>query len=66
MVRRIAPHAGMAPDLERKLLEIGLTEGSVVEVLQEGFPGHDPMAIRVDDMILALRRKEAEAVEIMD
>ena len=51
-----------ADELERRLLEIGFVEGADVEVLHEGFIGRDPIAIRVDDMSVALRRREANAI----
>jgi ferrous iron transport protein A len=49
-------------ELERRLIEMGLVEGAVIEVLHEGFPGRDPIAVRVDDHTVALRRSEANAV----
>jgi ferrous iron transport protein A len=49
-------------ELERRLLEIGLVEGAHVEILHQGFIGRDPIAVRVDDMRVALRRREANAV----
>jgi ferrous iron transport protein A len=59
---------GLATDftdeLERRLLEIGFVEGALVEVLHEGFIGGDPIAIRVDDMSVALRRREANVVMV--
>ena len=66
-------HSAMAPgtlpdefahELERRLLEIGFVEGAEVEVLHEGFIGGDPIAVRVDDMSVALRRREANAILI--
>jgi ferrous iron transport protein A len=51
-------------ELERILLEIGFIEGARVEILHEGPFGRDPIAVRVDDMRVALRRREAEAVLI--
>lgn len=51
-----------AGELERRLLEIGFVEGARVEILHEGLIGGDPLAIRLDDMRVALRRREAEAV----
>lgn len=51
-------------DLERLLLEIGFVEGARVEILHEGPFGRDPVAVRVDDMRVALRRREAAAVMI--
>lgn len=53
-----------APELERILLEIGFVEGARIEVLHEGPFGRDPIAIRVDDMRVALRRSEAAAIII--
>jgi ferrous iron transport protein A len=51
-------------ELERCLLEMGFVEGAAVEVLHEGALGRDPIAVRVDDMCVALRRREANAVLI--
>lgn len=49
-------------ELERRMIEMGLIEGARVEILHEGFPGADPLAVRVNDHTLALRRAEAHAV----
>jgi len=51
-------------DLERRLLEMGFVEGAQVEVLHEGLIGRDPIAVRVDDMRVALRRREAGFISI--
>ncbi|MEI9890494.1 MAG: FeoA family protein [Caulobacteraceae bacterium] len=51
-------------ELERRLLEIGFVEGARLEVLHEGFIGRDPIAVRLDDMRVALRRREAQGVLI--
>lgn len=51
-------------ELERRLIEMGLVEGAKVEVLHEAFPGRDPIAIRVNEHIIALRRAEANAVMV--
>ncbi|MDB5461207.1 MAG: Fe2+ transport system protein [Caulobacteraceae bacterium] len=51
-------------ELERRLLEIGFVEGARVAVLHEGFIGRDPIAVRLDDMRVALRRREAQGVLI--
>ena len=51
-------------DLERRLLEMGFVEGAKVEVLHEGLIGRDPIAVRVDDMRVALRRREAGFISI--
>jgi ferrous iron transport protein A len=49
-------------DLERRLLEIGFVEGARVEILHTGPVGGDPLAVRIDDMRVALRRREADAI----
>jgi ferrous iron transport protein A len=49
-------------ELERRLLELGFVEGARVQLIHEGLFGRDPIAIRVDDMRVALRRREANAV----
>jgi len=49
-------------DLERRLLEIGFVEGARVEIIHEGLIGRDPIAVRLDDMRVALRRREADAI----
>ncbi len=49
-------------ELERRLLEMGFVEGAKVRVLHEGFWGRDPIAVQLDDMRVALRRREAADV----
>ena len=56
--------SGGGHDLERRLLEIGFVEGARIELLHEGFIGRDPIAVRLDDMRVALRRREAQGVLI--
>jgi ferrous iron transport protein A len=51
-------------ELERRLLEIGFVEGAKVEILHTGPIGGDPLAVRLDDMRVALRRREADFVMI--
>jgi len=53
------PGATDSGELELRLLEFGFVEGAQVEVLHEGPIGGDPIAVRVDDMRVALRRSEA-------
>ncbi len=50
--------------MQRRLLELGIIEGAEVEILHEGLFGRDPLAVRVDDRTIALRRKEATAIHI--
>jgi ferrous iron transport protein A len=51
-----------ALELERRLLELGFVEGAGIEVLHEGLFGRDPIAMKVDDMRVALRRHEAASL----
>ena len=51
-----------AVELERRLIELGFVEGAVVEILHEGPIGRDPIAVRVNDTTIALRRREAMAI----
>ncbi|TCZ59688.1 FeoA family protein [Roseicella aquatilis] len=53
-----------AGEIERRLVEMGVVEGAELEILHEGFPGRDPIAVRVDEHVLALRRNEARAIQI--
>jgi ferrous iron transport protein A len=55
-------HGLTATELERRLLELGFVEGAEVEVLHEGPLGRDPIAVRLNDTTIALRRREAMAV----
>jgi ferrous iron transport protein A len=51
-----------ALELESRLLELGFVEGARVEVLHEGILGRDPIAVRIDNITVAVRRREAMAV----
>lgn len=51
-------------ELERRLLELGFVEGARVELLHEGLLGRDPIAMKVDDMRVALRRHEAASLTV--
>src|SRR4051794_39133442 len=58
-------HGLTANELERRLLELGFVEGAEVEVLHEGPLGRDPIAVRVNDNTIALRRREAMAILVI-
>ena len=51
-------------ELERRLLELGFVEGARVQLLHQGVFGGDPMALKVDDMRVALRRREARGLTL--
>ena len=51
-----------AVELESRLIELGFVEGARVEVLHEGIVGRDPIAVRVENVTIAVRRREAMAI----
>ena len=51
-----------AVELESRLIELGFVEGAKIEVLHEGIVGRDPIAVRVENVTIAVRRREAMAV----
>ncbi|HEX2801295.1 MAG TPA: FeoA family protein [Phenylobacterium sp.] len=57
-----AGHGVGVDELQRRLLEFGFVEGAEVEVLHEGAIRRDPIAVRVDDMRIALRRRDAAEI----
>ena len=56
------PGGVQADELLRRLLEFGFVEGARIAVLHEGAIRRDPIAVRVDDMRIALRRRDAEGI----
>jgi ferrous iron transport protein A len=61
----VGDHGVDVHELQRRLLEFGFVEGAHVEVLHEGAIRRDPIAIRLDDMRVALRRRDAEDVWVL-
>jgi ferrous iron transport protein A len=56
-------HTGLPEhELERRLVELGFVEGARVELLHEGLFGGDPIAVRIAETTIALRRREAMAI----
>jgi ferrous iron transport protein A len=51
-----------ASEIESRLLELGFVEGVEIKVLHEGPIGRDPIAVRINDTTIALRRREAMAI----
>lgn len=56
--------AGLDPETARRLHELGFDEGVDVELLHRAPFGGDPMAVRVGNMVVALRRSMARLIEI--
>ena len=55
---------GAGATIGRRLIEIGFVPGEAVQVIEEVWPGGDPMAVRVGSSVFALRRREARAVMV--
>jgi len=51
-------------EIERRLLEMGFVEGAPVRLVHEGVFGRDPIAVRLADRTVALRRREAQSVMV--
>ncbi|WP_293366288.1 FeoA family protein [Phenylobacterium sp.] len=58
-------HGVGVDELQRRLLEFGFVEGARVEVLHEGAIWRDPIAVRLDEMRIGLRRRDAEDVWVL-
>lgn len=52
-------------DIGLRLLELGFVEGETLRVVAHGFPGHEPIAIRIGSTTFALRRFEADHVMVV-
>jgi ferrous iron transport protein A len=52
-------------ELESRLIELGFVEGARVQVLHEGIVGRDPIAVRIENITVAVRRREAMAVIVI-
>jgi ferrous iron transport protein A len=48
-----------------RLLEIGFLPGERVRVIAQGFPGRDPLAVRVGHTTFALRGYEAALIRVV-
>ena len=65
-VRRVLPGAGGEDDaLMLRLLEIGFLPGERVRVIAQGYPGRDPLAVRIGHTTFALRRYEAALIRVV-
>lgn len=52
-------------DIGLRLLELGFVEGEILRVVAHGFPGHEPIAVRIGSTTFALRRFEADHVMVV-
>ena len=51
-------------DMLLRLLEIGFLPGEPVRVMARGFPGNDPLAVRIGHTTFALRSHEAALIRV--
>jgi ferrous iron transport protein A len=61
----VGDHGVDVDELQRRLLEFGFVEGARVEVLHEGAIWRDPIAVRVDETRIGIRRRDAEDVWVL-
>lgn len=52
------------PALETRLREIGFAEGDRVELMHWGLFGRNPITVKLNGTLIAMRKTEAAAVEI--
>ncbi|MEE3955832.1 ferrous iron transport protein A [Peribacillus frigoritolerans] len=55
-------HLGIVGVMRRRLLDLGFVPGAVVEVLRKS-PLGDPIAFRVSQTSIALRKEESQKIE---
>jgi ferrous iron transport protein A len=52
--------------LTHRLLDMGFVQGAEIMLLHEGPLGRDPLAVHVDNSLVAIRRSEAAHVRVSD
>lgn len=55
-----------APEWKQWLEELGFVPGEHVAVLARAMPGADPLVVRIGQSTFALRRAEADCVQLAD
>ncbi len=55
-----------APEITHQLAEIGFIPGEQVTVLRRNLFGGDPMMVRIGLSTFAIRKQEAELIEVED
>jgi len=51
-------------DILLRLIEIGFVPGEQVRVIAHGYPGREPVAVRIGGTTFALRRFEADLIQV--
>lgn len=59
---RILGFAAVDQAQETRLRDIGFAEGDRIEPMHFGLFGRNPMSVRLNGAIIALRRKDAQAI----
>ena len=65
IVARVLP-SPVSEDWERWLEEIGFLPGERVQLMARGFPGGDPLVVRVGQSTFALRQAEAACIHVVE
>ena len=65
LVHEVRANPALAGDLGLRLLELGFVPGEALRVVARGFPGGEPMAVRIGNTTFALRRFEADLVQVV-
>ena len=63
MVREVTTDP-LVPERARQLEEIGFVPGEHVTVMTRGYPGGDPLVVRIGQSTFALRCAEAACVQV--
>ncbi|MEO8004257.1 MAG: FeoA family protein [Betaproteobacteria bacterium] len=62
---RVDPSDTEGGEIGLRLLELGFVEGELLRVIAHGYPGNEPIAVRIGNTTFALRRFEADHVLVM-
>lgn len=62
--RVVRVEASPGSDRARQLADIGFVPGEPVMLMARGWPGGDPLVVRIGASTFALRRAEAECIEV--
>ncbi|CAA0090340.1 Uncharacterised protein [Zhongshania aliphaticivorans] len=52
--------------ISHRIRELGFVNGASVEILAKGFFGGNPLVVRVGSTRFALRKKEAQRIQVAD
>ena len=61
----VAASDELGAPLLRRLGELGFLSGEPVQLLRRGPGGREPLAVQVGDTLFALRRVEAQCIEVV-